>query len=934
MDSSFVGKDSFVWWKGVVEDRKDPIMLGRVKVRIFGHHSEDPQQVPTEDLPWASISTPADTGRNPVGLKEGDWVWGFFMDGESGQWPIVVGLIPGIDEKPKAPELGFGDPTKPEDIKPDSFPRPPDITAQTTPDDSSTSGSSDNQTPGGRFYNTDRVPGSNIAFGELCKYYDPLQCKFDLNGDGVFNLKDALIMIRASSGLFGKKVFDGLGFINTISGGWIDRVLDGLGNIKIRTDAVPPAPTTSPYPLVDRLMEPTTSRLARNENIDNTIVGLKKGTSASITTAGFDDAGVAGQAPAESGVFDEPETPYDAKYPYNHVYESESGHFIEIDDTPGAERLHWYHRSGTFREIHPDGTQVTKVKKCDYNFVVEDYFCGAEKTLNLSSKKDLKVKSDEKIVLQTGSSFNRQVGEDENVSVDGDTNTRVKGSTHKVIDEELWTHVNSGAYLYVKDGDVHIKSKNKVLIDADGPIQLRSKDSIKFCAPKITLQGTGGGLTDINLVSISIRSLFLQAHTALAAGVAGWVWPFMPYDMLIPDFAFPVGREANNADKDDWYKETTEDSSKKEGFVLPDVPDLQAVWKPVSDSDKKLVTLSKASGQHRLYEAIPTGVLEPVKIAYEHPDGQRTEWEIVRPVHRQGKEITNLFGPPRQDTFLDGRIMFRWPAPGKDYPKQLFFDAGNGILNFILDSAIRHQSSVSGFGPTDEDLNFDITKPGPEAGKEESGSASPKYGYLFPKGASGDVYKPTSDSNGNLVTLSSAGEVHELYEAIETDAEETVKIKYLNASQTITEWVVTRSIYRRGSLIESPSIRTMFEDGKRFMCRFSKPGSEYPKNMFLVIKKGGVPVIEHFIIDSGSRHQHTISYDDKVIKSAPDTVIDNASGPQDESNLDNSSKSDKKDKKNKRFRRASAETSEEREAERAANSKWSEEQRRKRPTHA
>jgi Gp5 N-terminal OB domain len=897
MDSSFIGKDSFVWWKGVVEDRKDPIMLGRVKVRIFGHHSEDPQQIPTEDLPWASVSTPPDAGRNAVGFKEGDWVWGFFMDGAQGQWPIVVGLIPGIDEKPKAPELGFGDPTKPEDIKPDSFPRPPDINAQASQTESETESSSE-QPKTGRFFNTDRVPGGNIAFGELCKYYDPENCKFDINGDGVFNLKDAAIMLAASSGIFGNKVFNGLSQIDTLSGGFFSKLLDSAGNIKITKDSLPPPPTTSPYPLADRLMEPTTSRLARNENIDSTIVGLKKGAASSITVAAFEGSGVGTQSVVAPASFEEPETPYAAKYPFNHVYESESGHFVEIDDTPGAERLHWYHRSGTFREIHPDGTQVTKVKKSDYNFIVEDYFCSSEKSLNLSATENLKANA-ASIILQTGSSFNRQVGSDENVSVDGDVNTRVKGTTHKVVEEESWTHVTDGAYFYVKDGDLHVKTKQKILIEAKENIQIKaektllidsnetlqisSKTGINLCAPTITLQGYGGGVTVINLMSFQIKSIFLQAHTAIVAGVAGWVWPpiLMMGGLLVPGFpssSGPVNPDVNKADNSDWYEDAPETASKKYGFVLPDAP-AGTVWKPISDSDKNLVTLAGFGqpGKQQLFEALPTGVLEPVKIGYEHPDGTRTDWEVVRPIHTLGKEITNLFGAPRQDVFEDGRVMYRWPKPGKEYPKQLFLVI-DGVANLILDSAVRHQASITGFGAEDL-LDFDITKPGPEAGQEEAGSASPKYGYLFPKGAAQDVYKPTSDSNGKLCTLSRAGDTHELYEAIETDQVEAIKIKYLNINQSITEWITTRPVYRRGNLIEAPAIKTMFEDGVRFLCRFNKPGSEYPKNMFLVIKNNGVVVSEHFIIDSGARHMHTITYDEKVLKQADTSEIDNSEKP-------------------------------------------------------
>ena len=54
-------------------------------------------------------------------------------------------------------------------------------------------------------------------------------------------------------------------------------------------------------------------------------------------------------------------------YPFCHVYYTESGHVIEVDDTPGLGRLHWYHNSGTFQEILEDKTKV--VKKGD----VEEY---------------------------------------------------------------------------------------------------------------------------------------------------------------------------------------------------------------------------------------------------------------------------------------------------------------------------------------------------------------------------------------------------------------------------------------------------------------------------------------------------------------------------------------------------------------------------------
>ena len=59
-----------------------------------------------------------------------------------------------------------------------------------------------------------------------------------------------------------------------------------------------------------------------------------------------------------------------AKYPYNHVHESEAGHIHEIDDTPGGERLMQQHSSGTFTEILAAGTKVVKVLGYNYEMNV------------------------------------------------------------------------------------------------------------------------------------------------------------------------------------------------------------------------------------------------------------------------------------------------------------------------------------------------------------------------------------------------------------------------------------------------------------------------------------------------------------------------------------------------------------------------------------
>ena len=66
----------------------------------------------------------------------------------------------------------------------------------------------------------------------------------------------------------------------------------------------------------------------------------------------------------EVGIDEEVEPPpgtfFGARYPFNKVFESERGHVIEIDDTPGAERIHIYHNSGHYTEMVP-GLRTDKV---------------------------------------------------------------------------------------------------------------------------------------------------------------------------------------------------------------------------------------------------------------------------------------------------------------------------------------------------------------------------------------------------------------------------------------------------------------------------------------------------------------------------------------------------------------------------------------------
>ena len=120
--NNFIGKDGFNWWVGVVENRMDPLKLGRCQVRIFGHHTENKQLLPTADLPWAQASLPTNSSQLFSAPKEGEYVTGFFVDGDSFQAPIMTGVLPGL--KPSTGgDSGFQDPRTPAQVA--AAPKPP-----------------------------------------------------------------------------------------------------------------------------------------------------------------------------------------------------------------------------------------------------------------------------------------------------------------------------------------------------------------------------------------------------------------------------------------------------------------------------------------------------------------------------------------------------------------------------------------------------------------------------------------------------------------------------------------------------------------------------------------------------------------------------------------------------------------------------------------
>ena len=227
-----MGQDGFSWFIGVVEDRQDPKKAGRVRVRCMGYHSAKKVDIPTEDLPWASIMMPVTAGGNSgIGVSshfliEGTWVVGFFRD-PAKQEPVIMGALPGVNS------------------------------TETTNFTLASSSAVGGQSKGGGFK-------------------DP----------------------------------------------------------------------NEKYPTTKYVGKPDTNLLAQE------LVSEHASNSVKTSTDSWSTASGSAEQPAS--------TQSSAKYPTNHVYETESGHYVEFDDTAGNERIHLYHKMGTFIEIDSAGNVIIK----------------------------------------------------------------------------------------------------------------------------------------------------------------------------------------------------------------------------------------------------------------------------------------------------------------------------------------------------------------------------------------------------------------------------------------------------------------------------------------------------------------------------------------------------------------------------------------------
>jgi hypothetical protein len=160
------------------------------------------------------------------------------------------------------------------------------------------------------------------------------------------------------------------------------------------------------------------------------------------------------------------DTLFTAEYPNNHVYESEGGHIREMDDTPGKERIHERHASGTGYEVGPQGSKVTRVKKDNYTIISEDDYAHIQGTSRTTIDEGLRIRVN--ALGESGNKYNIEVGQGSNVNVEvngGSINLTTLGTGQDAGD----ININAKRSLNIQvEKDVNIGVGGKVDIDVKG----------------------------------------------------------------------------------------------------------------------------------------------------------------------------------------------------------------------------------------------------------------------------------------------------------------------------------------------------------------------------------------------------------------------------------------------------------------------------------
>jgi hypothetical protein len=140
-------------------------------------------------------------------------------------------------------------------------------------------------------------------------------------------------------------------------------------------------------------------------------------------------------------------------YTHNHGYYTNSGHFVEMDDTPGSERIRLQHRIGNYTEIQSDGTEVHKIVGDSYEITVKNNHVYIEGYCSVVIKGDSK--------LSVEGDVYQNIQGDVFQNVEGEMNAVVSGEINLTSESDV--NITAGGL----SGQVNINAPFGVHIDSD-----------------------------------------------------------------------------------------------------------------------------------------------------------------------------------------------------------------------------------------------------------------------------------------------------------------------------------------------------------------------------------------------------------------------------------------------------------------------------------
>ena len=461
-ENYFMGMDGFVWFVGVVEDRNDPERQGRCRVRCLGFHSPNLTDIPTSDLPWAHVMHPVtDPSMHGMGNTP-SWL-------VEGSW--VIGFFRDAVERQQPIIIGSlpGQPLSPADFRSGfNDPRHKESTQVDEDGIKIYAEHPENENEYGPYplgalrVTSDTVPTDGYYFGKFSRFSGHTYGETDTSrlAQGITSETHAALARRR----------------------------------KQRRSSIPTA--TRPHiPSVE----------------DGSVLGT-----------GVADPMIPWDEPHPKGIAKDAEKYLSATYPLNHVFESESGHITEIDDTPGGERLHREHMSGTFEEWHPTGDKVVKIVGSNYEIIAgsSNVIINGDVNLTIAGTKKELIKGN--YILEVEGDYTRKVHKNERVKIGagqagGNLESEIKGNYSYNINGAVKGRVG-------KDQDVTIYGNEERVIEGyfkhtvtDNITQSSTTGSISWKAFTDISQVSTSGITSILSGSAlnmkSVDSMHIKSET-------------------------------------------------------------------------------------------------------------------------------------------------------------------------------------------------------------------------------------------------------------------------------------------------------------------------------------------------------------------------------------------------------------------------------------